>query len=68
LEYVRSQYRVATNEVNQSFYDRVAAMSENNTKEVERLWQLMERLEKENSVSKEELLELNKAISAFKKK
>jgi hypothetical protein len=28
----------------------------------------MERLEKENSVSKEELLELNKAISAFKKK
>jgi len=68
LEYVRSQYRVATNEVNQSFYDRVAAMSENNTKEVERLWQLMERLKKENSVSKEELLELNKAISAFKKK
>ncbi|MCX2839320.1 DUF4350 domain-containing protein [Salinimicrobium sp. MT39] len=68
LEYVRSQYRVATNEVNQGFYDRVAAMSENNTKEVERLWQFMERLEKKNSVSKEELLELNKAISAFKKK
>jgi hypothetical protein len=68
LEYVRSQYRVATNEVNQSFYDRVAAMSENNTKEVEKLWQFMERLEKKNSVSKEELLELNKAISAFKKK
>ncbi|WZL89666.1 DUF4350 domain-containing protein [Salinimicrobium sp. 3283s] len=68
LEYVRSQYRVATNEVNQGFYDRVAAMSENNTKEVERLWEFMERLEKKNSVSKEELLELNKAISAFKKK
>ncbi|WP_423819562.1 DUF4350 domain-containing protein [Salinimicrobium sp. TIG7-5_MAKvit] len=68
LEYVRSQYRVATNEVNQGFYDRVAAMSENSTKEVEKLWQFMERLEKENSVSKEELLELNKAISAFKKK
>ncbi|MGI0107743.1 DUF4350 domain-containing protein [Salinimicrobium sp. WS361] len=68
LEYVRSQYRVATNEINQGFYDRVAAMSENSTKEVERLWQLMERLEKKNSVSKEELLELNKAISAFKKK
>lgn len=68
LDYVRSHHRVATNEVNRDFYERLAAMSGNNTKDVEKLWQLMERLKKENSVSKEELLELNRAISAFKKK
>lgn len=67
LEYVRSNYRVATNEPNPDFYERVAAMSGNTKKDVEELWQLMERLEKKNLVSKKELLELNKAISAFKK-
>lgn len=68
LEYVRSHYRVSTGELNESFYQRVAAMSGNSIEDVKNLWQLMNRLEKQDAVSKDELLQLNKAITAFKKK
>ena len=66
LEYVRSHYRVSTQEINENFYERVAAMSGNQTEDVKNLWLLMNRLEKQNAVSKQELTELNKAILAFK--
>lgn len=68
LDYVRSHYRVSTRSVDTGFYERVAGMSGNSIEEVKNLWQFMERLERENSVSKEELQKLNKAISAFKNK
>ncbi|NJX16941.1 DUF4350 domain-containing protein, partial [Tamlana crocina] len=68
LEYVRSHYRVSTQEVNDDFYRRLAALSENTVEDVQKLWQYMARLEKAESVSKEELLQLNKAIKAFKNK
>ncbi|WP_324721151.1 DUF4350 domain-containing protein [Salinimicrobium sp. HB62] len=68
LDYVRSHYRISTQEPDQNFYDRLAGMSDNDKEEVESLWQLMERIKKQDSVTKEELLDLNRAISAFKKK
>ncbi|HER40074.1 MAG TPA: DUF4350 domain-containing protein [Salinimicrobium catena] len=68
LDYVRSSYRVSTTEVNDALLERIAAMSGNDFKEVKDLWQLMTRLEKQEAVSKQELLQLNKAIAAFKVK
>lgn len=68
LEYVRTNYRISTEQVNETFFNRLAAVSENSVEEVKDLWQFMSRLEKENSVTKEELLQLNKAINAFKHK
>jgi hypothetical protein len=68
LEYLRTHFRISTEQVDEGFYQRVAALSENPVEEVKRLWQFMDRLEKESSVTKEELLQLNKAIKAFKHK
>lgn len=68
LEYVRSNYRISTEQVNETFFNRLAAVSENPVEEVKELWQFMSRLEKQNIVTKEELLQLNKAIKAFKHK
>lgn len=68
LDYVRSHYRISTQEVNERFYERLASLSENSVDQVRKLWQFMERLEKEQRVTKEELQQLNKAIKAFKKK
>lgn len=68
LEYVRSHYRISTQAVNDDFFRRLAALSENTVEDIQELWQYMARLEKAESVSKEELLQLNKAIKAFKNK
>ena len=68
LDYVRTHYRVSTQNVNEAFYQRLAALSENSVEDVKKLWQVMSRLEKADSVSKEELLQLNSAIKAFKNK
>lgn len=68
LEHVRTHYRVQTANVNESFYEQLAALSDNSKEDVKELWQLMHRLENKESVSKQELLQLNKAIEAFKKK
>ncbi len=68
LDYVRSHYRISTHGIDEKFYERLAMLSENSKDEVKKLWQFMGRLEKEQSVSKEELQQLNKAIKAFKKK
>ncbi|WP_029036605.1 DUF4350 domain-containing protein [Salinimicrobium xinjiangense] len=66
LEYVRSHYRISTENVNDAFFQRLAALSDNPVEEVKELWQFMGRLEKQNKVTKEELLQLNKAMKAFK--
>lgn len=68
LEYVRNHYRISTEHVDDGFFQRLAALSENSVEEVKSLWNFMNRLEKERSVTKEELLQLNKAIKAFKHK
>ncbi|NJW52822.1 DUF4350 domain-containing protein [Salinimicrobium oceani] len=67
LDHVRNHFRISTEQINDGFYQRLATISENSVEDVKALWQLMERLEKKNTVTREELLQLNKAIKAFKK-
>ena len=68
LDHVRSQYRISTHEPDQHFFERLSGMSNNEVEEVKSLWLLMDRIKKQELVTKDELLELNRAISAFKKK
>lgn len=68
LDYVRTHYRIETNELNKNFYSRLAALSGNSEKEVEQLWRHMASLQNNSHVSKEDLLQLNKGINNFKRR
>lgn len=68
LDYVRSHWRVPTNELNEEFYSRLAALTETPVKEIREFWLFMKKLEDKENVSKDELLKLNKAIDAFKRR
>ena len=67
LEYVRSHYRVPTSEVNQIFYEELAANSRNNSKDVKNLWRIFREINEKESVTKEDLQRLNEAIKNFKR-
>lgn len=68
LEYVRSKYRVPTDKRNEEFYNRLASVSGNSFDEVTDLWSQMAELDNKKMVTKNELLQLNKDITAFKSK
>lgn len=68
LDYVRSKYHLSTDDVNDQFYDRLAGLSDNRIKDVKGLWELMLVLQNKQQVEKEDLLELNRKINAFKKR
>lgn len=68
LDYVRTHYRISTELANDQFYQKVATLSENSEEKVKQLWQFMSQIENQPEVSKEELLQLNKAIKTFKHK
>ena len=68
LDHVRSHYRISTHEPDEYFFERLSGMSGNDKEEVKNLWQLMDSIKNKVLVTKEDLLEFNKAISAFKKK
>ena len=68
LDHVRSHFRISTHEPDENFFERLSGMSGNDKEEVKSLWQLMQRIKAQELVTKEELLEFNRAIAAFKKK
>ena len=66
LEYVRAKFRLPTSHSNEEFFRQLAGMSGNSPEKVQELWQYMSQLEKQKTVSKDELLELNRRIISFK--
>lgn len=68
LDHVRSHFRISTHEPDENFFERLSGMSGNDKEEIKSLWQLMQRIKAQELVTKEELLEFNRAIAAFKKK
>ncbi len=68
LDYVRTKYHLTTDEVNDHFYERLAGLSGNRLEDVKKLWDLMLVLQNKQQVEKEDLLELNRKINAFKKR
>lgn len=68
LDHVRTQYHLSTDAVNDHFYERLSGLSGNSIKDVKELWELMLVLQNKPQVEKEDLLELNQKINAFKKR
>lgn len=66
LEYIRSKYRLSTQQADEHFFVQLAQMSENSPEKVKELWQYMSQLEQQQIVSKNELLKLNHKITSFK--
>ena len=67
LDYLRTKYRIDTSEKRDNFFERLGSLSNTPATEVKQLWNYMNRLNEQKTVSKEELIQLNKAINAFKK-
>ena len=66
LEYVRSRFRLPTDKINEEFYQRLSSLSGNSLEDVKNLWSQMKVLEEKEVVSKNDLLNFNRAITAFK--
>lgn len=66
LDYIRSKFRLSTQKADEQFFSQLAGMSENPPEKVKDLWQYMSRLERQQAVTKNELLVLNQKITSFK--
>ncbi len=66
LDDVRTHYHLTTDEVNDQFYNRLSGLSGNRIEDVKELWAFMLVLQNKQQVEKEDLLELNRKINAFK--
>ena len=66
LEYIRSKFRLSTSRADKVFFEQLAGLSGNSVEKVQELWQFMAQLEQQETVSKNELLELNQRITSFK--
>lgn len=66
LEYIRSKFRISTQQPDEEFFLQLAGISENSPEKIKELWQYMSRLEQQQTISKNELLKLNKMITSFK--
>lgn len=66
LDYIRSQYRLSTQELNSDFEEKLTAKSGNTEKETKELFSKIRQLKAQENISREEFLQLTRAIASFK--
>ncbi|MDT0676232.1 DUF4350 domain-containing protein [Autumnicola musiva] len=66
LEFIRINYRLSTQEAGKEFYKNLAARVEKEPEDAEELFNKIDRLKNKKEVSKEEFLQLSRAINSFK--
>lgn len=66
LDFIRTQLRIPTNKIDKTFYKYVASRSGNEIESIEKLFKYCDKIHMQNTVSKEELLQLNTMIEKFK--
>ncbi len=66
LEYIRTKLRIATVEINDSFYKMLAARSGKSVESIEKLFSFIEHVHQKNQITQSTLEELNKLIENFK--
>jgi hypothetical protein len=68
LEFIRTRLRIPTELMNSKFFGAVAARSGNTMEDTKKLFTFIEIVQNQQHTSQEELLQLNKEITSFKKK
>ncbi|WP_081210971.1 DUF4350 domain-containing protein [Salegentibacter sediminis] len=66
LDYIRSQYRLSTQELDSEFEQKLMARSGNNETATRDLFSKIRQLRAQQNISKEEFLHLTRAIASFK--
>ena len=66
LEYIRTRLHVPTATINDQFFNYVASRSGNTKEKVVALFEYIDKIHLQNTVTKEELVELNTRIEEFK--
>ena len=66
LEYIRTQLRISTSDIDQDFYEKLASGTGYPQEEVVELFQRIREVQQKEKIDKDELLKLNSAIDKFK--
>ena len=67
LDFIRLKLRIPTHKMNKTFYNYVASRSGNSVNDIKNLFDYCDQIHIKNTITKEELLELNRLIEDFKK-
>lgn len=67
LDYVRLNYKISTLKIDEEFYKNLANRSANSVDDVRSLFNLIEKIQKQSTITKQDLIALNTAIEKFKK-
>ena len=65
--YIRQQFSIPTEVLNESFYEHLASRSGNNLEDIQKLFKKIKEIQTYKNCSKEQLKELNTMIESFKK-
>ena len=68
MEYIRTQYRLDTTELNEEFYKDLAVKSENSIDDTKMVFKRIIKFKNEPENDKDDFFELTKKINSFKKK
>jgi hypothetical protein len=66
LDYIRTTFHIQTTNINEKFYKKVASRSGNSFEFVEKIFLECDSIHLKNTITKEELMALNKNIEKFK--
>jgi len=68
LDYIRTSFHIQTTNINEEFYKKIASRSGNSFEFVEKIFLECDSIHFKNTITKEELIALNKNIEKFKNK
>lgn len=68
FEFIRTRLRIPTEIMNSRFFNAVASRSGNTVEDTKKLFTFIEKVQNQQFTSQEELLQLNKEITLYKKK
>ncbi len=66
LDFIRLKFRIPTNKIDTTFYKYVASRSGNSIESIKKLFEYCNQIHLKNTITKEELLELDKLIEKFR--
>lgn len=68
MEFIRTNFRLETSEINEDFYKKLASRSENSIKSTRALFERITNFQNNNENDKNSFFELSKSINSFKEK